>query len=259
MTNYITYSIINLMSSYWYYLTIGLQIITVIHAVRTGRTQPWLYIIIFLPLVGCLVYFYLEILPDIMPGNLNYLMHSLKWKMASPEAKIARLEEEIKHVDTNENRVLLADAYIEANNVDKAIGLYLSSLKGLNVDDPFILNRLAAAYMKKTDFLNAKKTYLKIKEIRKGDWEPAELFFYTRVIDELDEVEEAHKLYKTVVREYASMEGDYYFVRFLKKHHFSDELADQITFSQRKFDGMLNKYKREGQPWMKKIAQETRG
>ena len=39
------------------------------HAVKTGRTQPWLFIIILLPGIGSIVYFISEILPELWHGR----------------------------------------------------------------------------------------------------------------------------------------------------------------------------------------------
>lgn len=38
---------------YFYYVTLALQAICVIHCLRKGNQQKWIYIIVFLPLIGC--------------------------------------------------------------------------------------------------------------------------------------------------------------------------------------------------------------
>ena len=45
-------------------LTIALQVIAIVHLFRTGRSMIWLFVIIFLPVVGCLAYFIIEVLPS---------------------------------------------------------------------------------------------------------------------------------------------------------------------------------------------------
>jgi hypothetical protein len=42
------------------------MILCVVHAVRTGRVFPWIYVIVFLPMIGSLIYFFMEIVPGIM-------------------------------------------------------------------------------------------------------------------------------------------------------------------------------------------------
>ena len=46
-------------------LVFGLQLVCLAHVMKTGRRCQWLFIILALPLVGCLAYLLLEILPDL--------------------------------------------------------------------------------------------------------------------------------------------------------------------------------------------------
>jgi hypothetical protein len=43
-------------------LILALQVGFGVHAVKTGRTSPWLWIIVFVPLVGCLIYLFAVVL-----------------------------------------------------------------------------------------------------------------------------------------------------------------------------------------------------
>jgi hypothetical protein len=43
-----------------------LQIALCIHAYRTGRTNPWLWIILLVPGLGALLYIVLELAPEIL-------------------------------------------------------------------------------------------------------------------------------------------------------------------------------------------------
>ena len=46
-------------------LVFGLQLLCLAHVMRTGRPCQWLFIIVTLPLVGCLAYLFIEILPEV--------------------------------------------------------------------------------------------------------------------------------------------------------------------------------------------------
>ncbi|MDP9081009.1 MAG: PLDc N-terminal domain-containing protein [Bacteroidota bacterium] len=48
----------------YYYLVVILEIFCAIHCVRRGTQGKWLWIIIFLPLIGSLIYVYSEILSN---------------------------------------------------------------------------------------------------------------------------------------------------------------------------------------------------
>lgn len=46
-----------------------LQIIAAVHAVRTGRSLTWVFIILFFPLVGSLIYLIAEVVPELERRN----------------------------------------------------------------------------------------------------------------------------------------------------------------------------------------------
>ena len=48
-------------------LIIAVQIAFAVHVIRTGRQIFWIFLIVFVPLIGCLVYFFAEIMPEL--GN----------------------------------------------------------------------------------------------------------------------------------------------------------------------------------------------
>ena len=52
------------------------QITCAVHVVRTGRNYYWIYIVVFVPVVGMAAYFIAEMLPD--------LMNSRRTRQAAP-------------------------------------------------------------------------------------------------------------------------------------------------------------------------------
>ena len=52
-------------------LVFGLQLLCLAHVMRTGRPGQWVFIIMGLPLAGCLAYLFMEILPDLRTSLEN--------------------------------------------------------------------------------------------------------------------------------------------------------------------------------------------
>jgi hypothetical protein len=48
----------------YYYLVLILEAFCIIHCLRRGTQQQWLWILIVIPVVGCLIYIYKEILTN---------------------------------------------------------------------------------------------------------------------------------------------------------------------------------------------------
>jgi hypothetical protein len=136
------FQLLRIFPSYMYVISIALQAICVIHCLRRNNQQRWIYIIIFLPLIGCIAYFFSEILTG---GNLGDVQSGLG-TLINPAGRIRRLEKNLKFSDTFNNRVMLADAYLKIGRIDEAIELYNSSLTGAFTENDYVFRQLISAY-----------------------------------------------------------------------------------------------------------------
>ncbi len=143
----------------FYYLTIGLQALCVIHCIRRGSQNKWIWIIVFLPLVGCLAYLFTEV----FTSRDIHKVQSGVGAVFNPTGSIKKLEENLRFSDTFKNKVALADAYLAAGNLDKAIALYEACLTGNFTEHEHVNTQLIIAYFQVNRFdeviANAKKIY----------------------------------------------------------------------------------------------------
>ncbi|MCJ7772769.1 MAG: hypothetical protein MUP22_06500, partial [Desulfobacterales bacterium] len=95
-------------------LGIIIQIYFAIHAGRTGRYW-WIFIIIFFPLVGSLIYFFVEYLPE------KQMTAKVKRPVNGYQSKsIRHLKQELEITDSVKNRMNLAKAYFHAGQYSKS-------------------------------------------------------------------------------------------------------------------------------------------
>jgi hypothetical protein len=126
----------------YYYLIIILQAFCAIHSYRRGTLNRWIYLIIFLPAIGSIIYIFSEVL-----SNRNFSKPSIDVSAVfNPGGKIKKLEEDLGFSDTFANKVKLADAYLAAGYTDKAVDLYTSSLTGAFTENEHVLAQLILAY-----------------------------------------------------------------------------------------------------------------
>jgi hypothetical protein len=126
-----------------YYIPLILEALCAIHCLRRGTQQKWLWIIIFLPLIGSLIYIYSEILTNRSALRVPKLNVGA---VLNPGAKLKKLEDDLRFTDTFANKVKLADAYLEAGFTDKAVDLYESSLTGAFAENEHVMAQLIVAY-----------------------------------------------------------------------------------------------------------------
>jgi hypothetical protein len=121
------------------------QILFVIHAVKSGRNE-WIYILLLFPGAGSLLYFFIELLPDIRHGSLQHTVDEILDAVV-PSRKLKRLIRRVAEADTVANHQALAEHYLSLRQWDQAERAYGPCLTGLFGDDPVILAGLAEAQL----------------------------------------------------------------------------------------------------------------
>ena len=76
------------------------QIALVVHVLRTGRAIYWIYLIMFLPVIGSIAYFIVELLPDLSGAERQYREVSTYFAGAEARFRYARLLERLEKIDT---------------------------------------------------------------------------------------------------------------------------------------------------------------
>lgn len=106
------------------------QLLLIIHMIKRNKPFVWLWLIVFLPYIGGIVYFIMEVLPELIHSQSVSNMGTALDGRFRPNRKIENLEHLVKRQGTISNIVQLADAYSEAGNYEKAVELYKSCLQG---------------------------------------------------------------------------------------------------------------------------------
>ncbi len=126
-------------------LEIGLQIMLAIHAARTGRLQPWLYIILFLPGIGALLYVVVVLLPELAAGRTGRRLQSGVVDAVAPTRVYNALARQVEIAPTVHNRMRLAEECLRIGRAPEAVTLYEDCLAGLHAGDPALRLGLARA------------------------------------------------------------------------------------------------------------------
>jgi len=194
-----------------------LQVYFCVHVFRHDKERFWIFIIILVPLIGCIVYFLTQVLPD--------LVHDRKFKRAGmslintldPQREIRRLQDELEVSDSIENRLALADAYVQASQPAAAIDLYEQCLAGIHEDDPDIMLKLAQACFSNEEIHKAKdildKLLAKNPDYKSYDGH----LLYAKVLESLDLTEQAAREYEILASGYPGEEARVRYGLLLKK------------------------------------------
>lgn len=125
----------------YYTPILALQVFCLYHSYSNGSDNKWLWIIIFFPFFGSLIYLYDAFYSR---KKIVNIAEGLKSNFNSNH-RLEKLEKELQFTDSVANKVELADEYIRIQNYGRAVELLESCLNGLYKDDPNILMKLIKA------------------------------------------------------------------------------------------------------------------
>jgi hypothetical protein len=130
--------------SNFYYLILGLQGFALFHAYKSNTFQKWYFIIIFIPVIGSLIYLYDAFYSR---RNIEGIGEGVM-RLVNPDYDVKKLEREVEIADTISNKLNLANAYINSGQNEKALTLYEDCMKGTYANDPdLFMKKLKACYL----------------------------------------------------------------------------------------------------------------
>lgn len=229
-------------------LTVVLQIFCGIHAYKNGR-YSWLWIILFFPFVGCMIYLLVEVLPDMRSAGDQVAVQAKRTLM--PEGVIKELKEKLEFCDTYDNRIALADEYVRCKQYKNAIELLSKySEKGMDADDDVLLGKLAYAYFMQEDYPQAKRYLLKIRQAH-GKFSHQDLHLLLAVtFEKLKEEDACFKELEELEKYYAGEEARCRYAMILMKKGEIKKARELFTKIIQKVELSPGFYKKEQQKWL---------
>ena len=177
----------------YFYFILALQGYCIYHCYTNRINFYWILAIIFLPLVGSLIYLFINV---VQKGDVDKVQQGLA-AVINPTKKITDLENRFKFAENFENQVALADAYLEAEQFDKAIENYKASLKDVFKEDFYVISKLQEAYYYSSQFDKSLEYAKRIKNNSKFKKSKA-AFLYALAIEKEGDVELAESYLKTL-------------------------------------------------------------
>jgi hypothetical protein len=101
-------------------VTLLLDLTLVYHAHKTGRLQPWAFIILGIPLLGALAYIVIVLIPDWMGSADAQNAKAALRKRLDPNKRLRELNDKLADADTIANRVALANECLNLGHYHEA-------------------------------------------------------------------------------------------------------------------------------------------
>lgn len=126
-----------------YLLPYIVQLGLIYHVMKTGRDQRWMYILIMLPMAGGLLYFFVEILPELLGSRQGRTIKTQLINKVDPDKDYRKAKRAYEDHESTHTMQEFAQAALESGRAAEAEKLFRSAMTGINQDDPVLRFGLA--------------------------------------------------------------------------------------------------------------------
>jgi hypothetical protein len=194
-----------------------IQVLLIIHAIKTGRRDPWVWIILFFPGIGSALYAFFELLPEMRRTREGRVVANKILKAVDPHRDLKRLTEELARSESVANKINLAKECVSAGMYEQAIELYHTSLTGIHATDPDIMLGLATAQFHQGNYADSKTTLDDLIKHNPKFTSAEGHLLYARSLEGLEQHAAALEEYRSLVVYYTGYEAKCRYALLLKK------------------------------------------
>jgi hypothetical protein len=210
-------------------LTAIVQVALIVHAMRTGRSTYWIFILLFMPGVGAAAYFIIELLPDLSNSfAARRAMRGVR-KTLNPGGELRRRKLEHRLSGSVDATRHLAGELIAQGRFAEAVDHYRAALTGLYEHDPDLMLGLAQAEYFNGDAEASKKTLETMREHNPDYRSPDGHLLYARALQECDEMEAAEEEFAAVAAYYPGAEARVRYAHLLEQLGKIEEARNEYT------------------------------
>ena len=178
-----------------------------VHAMKTGRSQWWLFILLLVPLIGSIAYVVIELIPAMFRSQGAKKVATEIGSALDPDKEWRERVKQAELVDSVDAKRALAEECEKKGMWADAIRLYETAATGIFADDPAVLTGLARARLGGGDAAAALETLDKLEEVQPRTRNQEAHLLHARALEGLGRTEEALAEYDGVSRYYAGFEA----------------------------------------------------
>lgn len=210
-----------------------IQLALIIHVLKTGRSRYWIMMLIFMPMIGGVAYFVIEILPEFSNSlSGQRAVRSVKQTL-NPGADLRQNEAAWNQSPNVDNGRRLAQSLMDMGKTKDAEDIIAQALKGLFATEPTLL-LLKAQIQFDTDRTSEAVDTLELLQDNNPDFRSAEgHLLYARALQAEGKIDQAVKEYSAVSGYFPGVEARYRLALCLA-------LAGKESASKAEFDSILN-------------------
>lgn len=189
----------------------------IIHVIKTGRNQLWIWVLIIpgIALPGILAYLAIEIIPGLLKTRTAQRTTRGFKKAIDPGRELRRYENEARVGANVASRQRYAEELVRHERYDDAIAQYRQALTGLYEHDPNLMLGLAQAQFGQGAAGAARATLDELIRLNPGFRSPDGHLLYARALEAEGNVKKALEEYRVVAGSFPGAEAAVRYARLL--------------------------------------------
>lgn len=218
--------------------SIFVQVMLIIHCVKTGRNQIWIWVLALLSIPGAIAYIAVELLPDLL-GNrrTKRAVRDVKGVL-DPERELRKAERVALVSGDVASRQRYAEELSKQGRHAEAADVYRTLLTGLYETDPSLMLGLARAQFDSADAAGAKET-LEALIAANPDFKSADgHLLFARAVEATGDADKALEEYRVLADYFPGGEAAVRYARLLSQQGRADdarrvlrELVDRMSLA----------------------------
>jgi len=231
-------------------IVLFIQLCFAYHAYKTGRAQWWLFVIMGFPVMGCVLYYFIEVFPTTRESRKAEKAVRAIVKSFDPDKSLREHVADLEDCGSVDNRISLARSCMERRLYVEAISLYRSCLNGVHATDPDIRFGLASAQLGAGQFRDAYDTAQVLRQSHASFRAPEVQLIAARALEGGGQFDQALAEYRVLADTYAGEEGRWRYGALLLRMDRTSDAAEVFRRMLRNADRMPEHYREAQQEWL---------
>jgi hypothetical protein len=238
-----------------YIASLVIQALLIVHCIKTGRNQIWIWVLALLSFVGVIAYVAAELIPDLLRSRTTQRTVRGVKKALDPEADLRRYESEARLGGNVASQQRYAEELMRQGRVAEAIETYRGALRGLYEHDPNLLLGLARAQFARGAAAEARATLDTLIANNPEFKSPEGHLLYARALESEGDVARALEEYRVLAGYYAGAEAAVRYAELLKSQQRPEDARRVLQELLDHAQVAPVHYRRNQEEWLKRASQ----
>ena len=238
-------------------LPILFQVALVIHIIKTGRNTLWIWLVIFVPMIGALAYFAVEILPELMGSRTAKRAASGLRKTIDPHRDLRAANRRLAVNDSVDSRRAVADQLLERGQYDDAIEHYRAAMTGIYTHEPLLMLGVAKGLFAKNQFTEARQTLDELIANNPDFKSPEGHLIYARALEGEGNADKALQEYQALSKYFPGAEAKYRYAALLQRQGQADKARTLLKELLANAELAGSVFRKENREWIEAAQREV--